>query len=347
MKKALLILFVLVPSLLTVSVFALPDKEISEKENRSLTVKQSISHNIKDGSFQADLESYLSDQFPLREQIVYAQSRLRYALGQREIGGAYICKAGRLMQKITDADINKNSLFAYADKIDRIAEKYPVYVMYVPSAGAVNKAELPAGAAMYDYDTLYSELTAHLGNAGCIDLSKCLSSAEYYYKTDHHWNADGAYNAYAEFCAAKGEAAKAKESFALKSVATDFRGTLYSKALITKATDEILLPQAQPSEVTADGKSIDFYDYSALEMKDKYNIFQGGNHGITEITGAAENGKTLIIFKDSFANSFVPFIVNDYSKIILVDERYAFISAEDFVNQTDPDEVLVLREIVN
>ncbi|MBO4432568.1 MAG: hypothetical protein J5852_03440 [Clostridia bacterium] len=346
MKRVILVLFILIPSLITAAIFALPDNVISEKENRSLVTKSDISQNIKDGSFQSDIENYLSDQFPLREGLVYARNCLYYAAGRREIGGAYLCRDGRLIQKITDADIDKDALISYADKISEIAEDHKVFVMYVPSASAVGKDELPAGAPTYDYESLYAELTARLYNAKCIDLSKRLGIADYY-KTDHHFNTHGAYKAYAAFCEAKGEAAKREDDFKLKSADAGFRGTLYSKVLISKTKDEILLPDISLPQVTADGKEIPFYDYTALKTKDKYNVYQGGNHGITEIKGNGKNGKTLLIFKDSFANSFVPFIVNDYAKIILVDERYTFLSAKDFAEQNKPDEILVLREIIN
>lgn len=345
MKKTLLILFVLVPLIAAVSVFALPNKAFSEKENRNLTNVGDVSFNIKDGAFQSSLENLISDQFPLRESLVYLQSALRYATGSREIGGAYFCEDGRLMQKITDEDIDENALFSYADNINRLAKEYRTFVMYVPSAGSVNGDSLPAGAPMYDYKTLYKKLAKRLSCADCIDLSEYLNRPDYYYKTDHHWNAYGAYGAYTAFCRAKGEEARKTEEFALKRVTSDFRGTLYSKVLISKEKDEILLPDVSLPQITADGEKVDFYDYKALKTKDKYNVFQGGNHGITEITANGKNNKTLLVFKDSFANSFVPYIAGDYRKIILVDQRYTFISAKDFADKIKPDEILVLREI--
>ena len=348
MKKILLVLFILIPALIMTSIFVFPDNALSEQENRTLMTRKDISPNIKDGGFQSDLESFLSDQFPFREKLVFVQSKARYLIGQRDIGGAYICKSGRLIQKITSADINREAVLSYADKIDSIAENNSVYVMYVPSAGTVLKDELPYDAPMYDYDGLCSELKKRLENATLINLKKELSSPDCFYKTDHHWTAQGAYNAYAQFCKAKGETAKPIESFNLKTVSRDFQGTLFSKAPIVKTTDEINLPDICNVCVAADGKEISFYDMSALETKDKYNVFQGGNHGVVEITNnSAKSDKTLLILKDSFANSFVPYITGDYSKIIMLDERYTFISLSDYVQSVKPDEILVLREIIN
>jgi len=348
MKKTVLILFILVPALIAASIFVFPDNALSEQENRTLMTRKDISLNIKEGDFQSDLESFLSDQFPLRESLVFVQSKARYLIGQRDIGGAYICKSGRLIQKITSADINTQSIVSYADKIDRIAQNNSVYVMYVPSAGTLIKDELPYGAPMYDYDAVLSKLEKHCENAKLIDLKNELADAECYYKTDHHWTAKGAYNAYAAFCRAKGESAVPIDNYSLKSVSSDFQGTLFSKAPIVKTKDEILLPDVSTLRVIADGKEIPFYDMSAIETKDKYNVFQCGNHGIVEITNKnAKSDKTLLILKDSFANSFVPYITGGYSRIVMLDERYTFISLADYVQSVKPDEILVLREIIN
>ncbi len=345
-KKLLLILFILIPAVIAAAVFLLPDRALSEQENRSLMTKSSLSHDIKGGGFQTDLERFLSDQFPFREKLVYLQTELRYAVGQREIGGAYIC-SGRLVQKTTDADLDTAALTAYARRVNAVAKEYKTYVMYVPSAGVELKDALPKGAVMYDYDALYAALTAALPDAVTVDLKEPLASPDCYYTTDHHWNENGAYRAYTAFCTARGTTAKPLESFDVKPVSEDFRGTLYSKVPTFKGADKIALPTVPAVTVTADGAKTDFYAYAALKTKDKYNVFQGGNHGVTEIKNKNGNGKTLLILKDSFANSFVPYIAGEYSRIVMLDERYTFVSLADFTRQLNPDEVLVLREIVN
>ena len=100
--------------------------------------------------------------------------------------------------------------------------------------------------------------------------------------------------------------------------------------------------------MTADGAEVRFYDLSALDGKDKYNVFQGGNHGIVIIENPdAANKRTLVIIKDSFANSFVPMLVGEFSKIVMLDDRYMLGDALTLTASYAPDEVLVLKEIVN
>ncbi len=348
MKKALLVLFILIPALIISAVFIKPDSAVSENENRSLETRESLSHDVLGGEFQSGLERLLSDQLPYRKSLVAAKSYCEYFLGKREIGGAYILGDKRLVQKITDADFSTSALISYADTVNKIAETVPTYVMYVPSAEVCLRGSLPYGAPTYDYVGLYTQLQSHLGNAETVEVRSLLQGREdAFYQTDHHWNYDGAYLAYQQWCSVHNSDCA---SFERRTVAEDFRGTLYSKTLLGGAPYDIIKVPVLTDEitVTADGKEIDFYDLSALDTKDKYNVFQGGNHGIVTIENkSCKNGKTLMILKDSFANSFVPFIVRDYGKIIMLDQRYTFVSLEDFVRETKPDEVAVIREITN
>ena len=138
---------------------------------------------------------------------------------------------------------------------------------------------------------------------------------------------------------------------AVAFTATDaFRGTLWSRVPSERISFERLQAFKIPDGLTveADGKRIDMYDYPALQTRNQYNFFQGGNHGILTVANPnAKSGKTLLILKDSFANSFLPCIVGDYAKIIMVDERYAFIDAGQLAVDSGADEIAVIREIIS
>ena len=64
------------------------------------------------------------------------------------------------------------------------------------------------------------------------------------------------------------------------------------------------------------------YDSSKLKTKDKYGVFLGGNASLIDIKTTAVSDKTLLLLKDSFANSFVPFLAPYYKEIVMVDPRY-------------------------
>ena len=80
---------------------------------------------------------------------------------------------------------------------------------------------------------------------------------------------------------------------------------------------------------------------SALDTKDKYTVFFGGNHPLVTIKTTANNGKILLIFKDSYANSFVPFLIPYYQQIVMIDPRYYYDDVEQLMTQRGVTDVLL------
>ena len=110
-----------------------------------------------------------------------------------------------------------------------------------------------------------------------------------------------------------------------------FYGTMASQSGVYTQADSISIMDYK--DVTGDyfvninaGEKMtaSFFDVEKLEQKDKYQVFLGGNHPIVEITTAAGTGKKLLLFKDSYANSFVQLLYPYYDEIIMVDPRYYY-----------------------
>ena len=100
--------------------------------------------------------------------------------------------------------------------------------------------------------------------------------------------------------------------------------------------------------VTYNGEKHDsIYDESKLETKDKYAVLFGGNYGEVTIETEAKNGKCLMILKDSFANSMVPYLLEDYEKIVMIDLRYYRGSLSQDIEEQKVTDLLVLYEMSN
>ena len=90
------------------------------------------------------------------------------------------------------------------------------------------------------------------------------------------------------------------------------------------------------------------YDWNKLDTKDKYGVYFGGNFGRIDIyTKSSSDNKTLLVIKDSFANSFIPFVMADYAHIVMIDFRYYNMPYSSLMNEIQPDDTLVLYEISN
>lgn len=232
------------------------------------------------------------------------------------------------------------------------------YVMLIPGSGNILTDKLPKHADVYDYNyyekIAEKEFTNNADNntqiVNTYDALKKLSKDYIYYKTDHHWTTKGAFIAYNEFCKAAGIESEPYENLKMKNVTDKFYGTLYSKVLDKKKKgDSIEIAENIPQcNVMINGKKSEIYHIDKLKEKDKYQVFFGGNYGVVSIeNNEANNDKNLLIIKDSYANSFTPFLLKDYKTITIVDYRYFSGNLQSIVQSNNITDVLVLYEMSN
>jgi hypothetical protein len=122
------------------------------------------------------------------------------------------------------------------------------------------------------------------------------------------------------------------------------------KSAAPAAPEAIFAPQALPQvTVTFDGGNTadSVYAPEFLEKKDQYAYFFGGNWGRVDIDTGVDNGKHIVIIKDSFANAFVPYLLGEYAHITMLDLRYFAGNVQQTVADTGADEVLFLYEMTN
>lgn len=348
--SVLLLTILLVTGLL---IFAMPGKAYSETENRVLSQKPQLSlPEIMSGSFQKKLDKFLSDQFPGRNNLMQLGTKIKLMSGRRDIEDTYIGKDNYYFEKITDTDIDVKNYRRNLGRIESLADKYDgikFTMMLVPSSGVVLSDKLPDNAEIYDAEKLYQIAGQAFANVKLTDPTAEMKIAEdeyIYYKTDHHWTTYGSYIGYRSLM---GEAAAYEYADSESDVVSDsFLGTLYSRTLDDRAVpDRVeLVDVSDEIEVIVDGEAGSIYDYEALNEKDKYRVFFGGNYGMTEIKNCQGEG-TLLVLKDSFANSLVPFLTADYGKIVMIDLRYYAGSVSDLLDSGDIDDVLILYEMNN
>ena len=330
------------------SFFFTPDRAFSENENRYLQLTPRLTwDNVMSGKFMTDTENYTSDQIILRDVWTAARSLLQRAEGKEDISSTYLGADGRYFAKVTDDSFDWDSLVKNAgyvrDFFDANSGK-PCTALIVPSPAGVLRDALPENAPYFDEDRAFTALSDTLGDT-LLDSRQTLSAVDDpYYHTDHHWTTMGAQAVYGQWAAATGHTAR---SYDLTLASDHFRGTLYSKVLLPDSVYDSVYyaPEITVEGVVCDGEDGTLYDLSALEQKDKYELFLGGNYGKAVITTGAENGRHLLLVKDSFANSFVPFLTGDYETITMIDLRYCRDNMRDLADEAT--DILVLTEMTN
>lgn len=341
------IVFLVLISIFPIIILFSKKKDFSETENRSLEKFPEISsEKIISKSYMSDIESYLSDHFPFRIGWVKSKLNLEIAAGKELINGVYITN-DRMYEKLPEPDYNEIEKSTTA--INKFAERYKktkIYTIIAPTSAGIYNDKLERYMTQIDQKQLTNEIYDKLDRKiNKIDIFSSMYSArdEYiYYRTDHHWTSKGAFTAY-KFAAGK-MGLKVYENYSIEKAANDFRGTFYSKCLYEKVkadTIDIYKPEnnTKPVSVTLnDGikeeSADDIYFPDFLETNDKYCVFLGHNRALTKIKTNAPTKRRLLLIKDSYANSIVPFFIQNYNEIAVIDLRYIKNSVTDFV---DPD----------
>lgn len=376
MKKVriiIIIVFIVFFVLISGTSLIIKDREFSPNENRYLAETPELSwDNILSGKFQDGLEDYLRDQVCFRDGWITVKTGIQKACGDTDIGGAYVGKDGYDFEKITPEDVdekqvdrNIKAVEDYFMTASETIDKQKLSFLLVPTSGLVMQEKLPKNARLFDQAKYIDQVQKAMKDYNFVDVRDTLMdhNDEYiYYKTDHHWTSAGACLAYDVWSERTGGEAETEDGLVKNVVSDKFRGSLYSKILdADSAYDEIWTYGLQKDDafgskdctVTIDEKQqLDsIYDDEMLQKKDKYAYFLSGNYGQVHIqnqkAASKAKGKNILIIKDSFANSFVPFATQDYENIYMVDLRYYNGDMKSYLQEHNITDVLVLYNISN
>lgn len=335
-----------------------PKRAESELERRPLAQFPDFSFSsLVKNEWTAKYGEYTKDQVIVRDSWLKAQSLCESLLFQKEeIGGAMIGKNDALFTKMFALTPTEEKLLQKnTTLVQQFIEKFPGQVTFLlaPSSSVINAEELPANTPMLDENTRLDTIFSTVGEANSLDLREPFTAAkddvQLYYDTDHHWTSYGAYLAYQQFCQMRG-LTPMEVSESDYTTVPGFYGTSYSKALYWKSKPDTIAYRDLPNAMTVWNVSPTFeltenftatmYDKSKLETGDKYAMFLYGNNGYSTIEGDGEG--SILVVKDSYANSFIPYLTANYARIGVIDPRGFGLSVADFAQQEGYDEVLLL-----
>lgn len=350
------IIFILILFLFLIINIIVPNKEKSVQENRMLATKPKFRlSSLISGDYDEKFEAYMDDQFVGRDMWRKLKVTVDRIGGSRLENGVYIGTNGQLLEQIEVAD--ENHLAANIKAIKSFSEsqsKIPVRMMLVPDAANVLNHSLPALAKPEDQTQMFSMIRKDLGDSvEWIDVSTELNkhkTEKIYYKTDHHWTTLGAFYAFQAAAPSLGIEGDLSGKYVSYAVSDSFNGMLASKSGVNlgeKEQIDIYVPTEEDTDLIVDyvdeGKrSTSLYDSSKLKEKDQYTVFLGGNSSLLDIRTVSTSTKRLLLVKDSFANSFIPFLTPYYREIVVVDPRYYSGTINDLMDSYRISEVLFL-----
>ena len=333
----------------------LPDRAFSEAENRTLEVKPECSlEAVTSGAYLDDLTTYLADQFPGRDRWMSIQLWYQKLMGSKLSSDVYLCKDDYLIQK--PGEPNAAQLERNLKAMGEFASAYPdvnMVAAVIPNAVTIHADKLPANAPVRDQRADLKNIRQRLQAVSFVDVTDTLLShndENLFYRTDHHWTSLAAAYAFAKIAPELDIQAPALSQYDRYTVSTTFEGTLSSKAGYhgTLDTVEIFVPKTDILYYVKRGDSKEvctMYHKEALDAKDHYAVFFGGNYDRVDITTTAETGKKLLVFKDSYANCFIQFLYPYYEQIVMVDPRYYYDHAQMIMNTEGITDVLYLYNL--
>ena len=258
---------------------------------------------------------------------------------------------------------NQNAAETYTDALNQAAEKLDgianVYSLLVPnnSGAMLSEKELKVlggsdqEQAISYYHSLYDKVTP----IKTIETLREHKDEYLYFRTDHHWTQLGAYYVYQNFCEEKGFKPHKLSEFK-KMTFEPFLGTFYAELQnqdMAKNPDRVdaYVPMGT-NDMTywnTDGSKQEWHvieDVSTWDKSSGYYCYIGGDKPLSIIENPEiQDGSSCIILKESYGNCFVPFLVDHYQTVYVVDFRYANVNLVDYVKEKKIQDVLIMNNI--
>ena len=298
-----------------------------------------------------DIESFLSDHLILRNALTGISAYMRLGTGTERLDDVYVTGRGQLVESpVEDTAENRASLQRNLQHLNNLAaeEGLRMYMLIPPTAGYAARDDLPAylrplyrDEGLLDEIRNYPELIA-------VDLSEtlCEGMGDRFYRTDNHWNAEGAYAAYARCLESLGKTPVSAENVVYERY-DDFHGSTLSRSALWLTPHEQIRFPLPPCEYTVqiDGASprSDLYFREALTSYDPYAVFFNGNYGMIRLTNlTSDSDGILLIIKDSFANAVVPLLLPHYKTILMIDPRVFRGTVHELIAAENVDDLLCI-----
>ena len=312
-------------------------ESLPDGNNGSASSTAIVQNSVSDGSIQAEnkeaanrQEMAKEDEKPAKDGTLKVQPEVAgtvYIAENRGFTLYYFYKKG--------ADLYASMLNTVAKKIGNSAT---IYDIVVPNSFGVNLDEdiqknMNTSNQGEAINYIYKKLNKSIKTVETYNQLRNHNSEYLYFKTDHHWTALGAYYVYRSFCETKGIHPHELGDYKKKKF-PDFLGSFYAYSNQSKAlkknpdTVEAYIPIATNKEkiTPREGKPYQYdiiSDANKFSSANKYLAFIGGDQPLIEINNPKlKDDSSCIIIKESYGNAFVPFLVDHYQYVYVVDYRY-------------------------
>ncbi len=294
------------------------DETVSYSERRHLADFPSFKFS---NEYIEDLEKYFLDHFPFRETFrsIKAYFNLK-VLNKLDNNGIYIKDDYIFKSNFPTDEKSIENFVINTEKLASLFSSSNFYMMIIPDKNYYLEDE---DFLHIDYDYIYERIDKL--NFTDIDIRDSLK-LEDFYETDTHWRQENLTGVLNKMATAFGY--KYRVSQLNQNIYDKFYGVYYGESAIDRKPEKLIYLSNEIIDdarvVYLENKNLNsIYNEEKLTGFDSYEVFLDGASSYIEIYNERYNGdRELIIFRDSFASSLVPLLVENYSKITLIDNRY-------------------------
>lgn len=328
---------------------------ISKKETISATERRYLKKlpdinidNIMSGKIEEELEEYVSDHFVFREKFRNLKVNLSFnILREKDYNKLYTFND--YIYKI-EYPLNEEKVISFSEKINYLYDNYlknnKLYYSIIPDKSYY----VDNNYLKLDEDEIIEILNKNINsNIKYIDITKDLN-IESYYRTDIHWRQEKLFNVVRTLSNNMSFESNTNIVDYKINEYSNFYGSYYGQLGLKRNPEKLIYLTNEKTE-NVKVKDIEnrinkVYNKDALGSIDSYDIYLGGATPIIEITNEEVNDKELIVFRDSFASSLIPLLIDSYHKITLIDLRYISISLLDEYIEFNDQDVLFLYNTI-
>ncbi len=302
--------------------------------------------SVVNGEFGRDLGEYFAEHFAGRDMWLGMKAHLEAGVGESIVNGIYISD-----QRLVDTHTSLRRVeLTNADPVNSFASEYDgaVYFVAVPTSAGVYGSTLPEHLAnnheKQQIDRFYEELGSRVRKIDAYNILKPISDNYIYCRSDSKWTSYGAYCVYKTVIQKLVFQPIAYDKYSIRHVFSDYRGDLYDRTRYMKCPGDVLdiYDYSSGAEVLSclkydnDGSyhAASVYDLEAAGNGDKYDLYLGKDAPLMKIRTSVSNSRKLLVIKDSFADCFIPFLLQHYSEIAIVSPEYMEGRLKDHI---DPD----------
>lgn len=312
---------------------AVPDKDVSYEERRSLVRFPKVTaSSVLDGRWMDSFDKYIADQFTGRAALRSLKNGTElFVFGKQDVNGIYE-KDGGLY---ANAEPSGKAIDKFAKKLAAIAKTMPktvnIYYAVIPDKSTfIDSKSHP----VYDTAAVYGALSEAFSGDGRMQhiYFDGLLSEDAFYRTDIHWRQEKLWPVIKRLAEVMGFAGPAdieavRAALSEKSYAP-FYGAYYGQFALPVKPDVLNYLTGEPLEsveVTdkTNGAKLSVYAGDRLGGIDSYDVFLYGAMPCIELENRESvSDKELILFRDSYGSAIAPLLTAFYRKITMIDLRY-------------------------